>query len=236
MAFLQFERYREKYSKDNIENALRLWEPSKLVVPPKNSIPSRIFPPIQQATVGISMNDGDKSTNGDVVTLQIKFRNTVSIRYLQHWFVDIDKSFRWHPGDDSYRDIFVEQISDTSIDDEMQVAALHELCPHCTYWFFYEHFINDSRFDALIYNCEIITGFIMETMLLWLSIFTMGIFLTIKYYFFIAVSMLCIFLFVIMTHTTDNNIRIYKCPHVNGSAANVRVLDKYALTKIDYNY
>ncbi|MBT0716578.1 Ac81 protein 2 [Dolichomitus sp. PSUC_FEM 10030005] len=237
MAFLQFKRYREKYAKANIDNALRLWEPSKLIVPEKNSVDSRIFPPIVPVTTSLSSQSNDKmQKNNDLVTLQIKFRNTLSISYLQHWFVDIDKSFRWHPGDNSYRDIFVEQSSDTLPGDEMKVAAVHELCAHCTYWFFYEHFIKDSRFDALIYNCEIITGFIMETMLLWLSIFTMGIFLTIQYYFFIAVSILCIFLFAIMTHTTDNNIRVYKCPHINGSAANVLVLDKYALSKLDYDF
>ncbi|MBT0716637.1 Ac81 protein 2 [Dolichomitus sp. PSUC_FEM 10030005] len=247
MAFLQFKRYREKYAKNNIDNALRLWESAKIIAPPRNSIDSRLFPPIvsvatskqlssQTGAAATNNNDDNRQKNNNLVTLQIKFRNTLSIRYLQHWFVDIDKSFRWHPGDNSYREIFVEQSTDTSPSDEMKVAAVHELCSHCTYWFFYEHFIKDSRFDALIYNCEIITGFIMETMLLWLSIFTMGIFLTIQYYFFIAVSILCIFLFAIMTHTTDNNIRVYKCPHINGSAVNVLVLDKYELTKLDYDF
>lgn len=232
MAFLQFERYREKYAKKNIEAALRMWEPAKLVAPATDSINSRIFPPIAPAPP--PRPSSKARVRDEVVTLQIKFRNTVSISYLQHWFVDIDRSFRWHPGDDSYRDIFVDQSSDTSTDDEMKVAAIHELCSHCTYWFFYEHFIKDSRFDALIYNCEIITGFVMETLLLWMSIFTMGVFLTLQYYFFIAVSIVCVFLFAIMTHTTDNNIRVYRCPHINVSAANVLVLDKYALTKIEY--
>lgn len=219
------DHYIKKYSSDAINEALRDWEISKNIVPLEKSIPSRLL----NYTL-------PRNVNSNLIYVTYKDVQKY-FRHLQHWYIEINEKYKWDPGSLNNK-IFTQINSEpssltktTATDNaDVKLARIIEMCNHCTYWYFYDKFIKDSFFDTFLYNCEIITGFRVETLLIWTSFVSLIIFFISQYYFFLFLFVLVLLIFfVAVNKTIDNEIQIELCPHIQCNYKNIAISKEHSL-------
>lgn len=201
-------RMKEKYDEEAVNLALKKWEYAKDLQPSKRSILSRIS--MSEDMVANLQND--KSVRPMQTTFMItkKYPMITSLNILGHYYKCFDDK-TWHPGDTLTTTIFGNRDPNHS-----SVIMIEELCDYCVYKKFNELFYRDVSFNIMTNNCQIITGYIGETILviLYFICLTMTI-ITGKLIFLILT--LSIVLFVILYNIfqiTNNNFSIYYCPHI----------------------
>lgn len=199
---------RQKYSEESVKFALKPWEYAKNLKPTKKSILSRMS--MAENTIS-TLND-----NKDVRPLQTTFIITkkypmvISLNILGHYYKCFDDK-TWHPGDTFSPTIFGSRDPNHS-----SVIMIEEMCHYCVYNLFYDLFYRDLNFNIMTNNCQIITGYIGETILVILYFISMTMVIFTGNLIFLIIT-LSIILFVILYNIfqiTTNNFHINYCPHI----------------------
>lgn len=184
----------KKYTNSAVADSLKEWEHAKDLEPDLDSIKSRLM------EIGSETN----------IILYKRYPIFSMLNIPNHYYLYINGKI-WHPGHESSDDIFHRNDSESGY-----VVGFTEMCSYCTYHFFFNLFKKDKKFNILTNNCQKITGFIFETVLiltfhvtLILFIFTRKIIL-----FVIAITMIFI-IFIYVYISRPNSVFPYsKCPHI----------------------
>lgn len=143
----------QKYSPDNIDDALKPWEYARKKVPKTKSITSR-FASSMLPALKIKTNNIIK-TSFIVYKAYSIFDN---IKILQHYYMVID-GMTWHPG-------FIDDLKIYHPDDtDGNVIKIEEICHFCLYHKMLRNFEADKKFNIITNNCQRITGHMVETAL-----------------------------------------------------------------------
>lgn len=205
---------KDKYTVERVNYELRDWEYAKDKKPALESILSRIS--ISEKTLTkINGKDGDNNENGQrplktTFVITKKYPMLISLNILGHYYKCFnDKT--WHPGDTTSENIFGSRDPNYS-----SVITIEELCDHCFYHSFQNLFYRDVHFNLVLNNCQVITGYIAETILVILYFITLAlvIFTGQIIFLIILLSLLLIVILYNIFQITTNNITINYCPHI----------------------
>ncbi|AMB48690.1 Ac81-like protein [Glossina pallidipes salivary gland hypertrophy virus] len=224
----------KKYTEENIKNALQDWEYAKNQEPAINSIISKLkLPTCRVACNSTTTKQTELSYNQHLETCIKDDENKCSgclkqigtsfivnkkypiIKFIglpNHHYIQIDDKI-WHPGYIHVMNIF----HSIDIDEKnSNIVNGHEVCHYCAYWTMYNNFIKDKEFHIIKNNCQLISGFWVETFLiliyhalLILTIITRNVFLLLFSIFF----MICI---IIHSHVIINTkyLNVQFCKHI----------------------
>lgn len=198
----------DKYSPEAVKFALGIWEYAKDLNPKEKSILSRMS--MSENTITELTNNKHTRPLQTTFVITKKYPMVLSLNILGHYYKCFnDKT--WHPGDTMTPTIFGSRDPRHS-----SVIMIEEMCDYCVYHAFCGLFYRDLNFNIMTNNCQIITGYIGETVLVILYFITLiAVIITGKFIF--LVMALSIILFVILYNIfqiTTNNFHVYYCPHI----------------------
>lgn len=176
-------------------------------------------------SMGIASTDADMpTTNMSSNLLYIKFRPVENVTFFKHWFIDVNNTLRWHPGNTTSSKIF-EPISLVDPNNKLGkdvLVKIHEMCDDCLCEFFEKRFNLDRIFNIFYLNCEIIVGFCLQTILTICTVFFLIIFpVTRKWIFFILFLMFFAILAVCQFCNTTNEVQFTVCKHIITNLQNI---------------
>lgn len=195
----------QKYTKENIEIALKPWEYAKDIQPKLKSITSRFFR---------GPNDSiEDDTNG--VSTSFVLHKIYSlfgpVNLLQHYYLVIDGKV-WHPG-------YVDELKifyDYETNDSNNIVRIEELCHYCVYNNMKSRFEKDRNFNFITNNCQGITGHRVETLftVFYHILLVFGLIFG-KLEILISAILIAISIFI-YNRLQISNIEhsIYSCPHI----------------------
>lgn len=198
----------EKYSESAVKYALSLWEYAKNLKPAKKSILSRMS--MSENTIGQVVNDKNVRPLQTTFIITKKYPMVISLNILGHYYKCVDDK-TWHPGDTLSPTIFGSRDPNHS-----SVIMIEEMCHYCVYQTFSNLFYRDLNFNIMTNNCQIITGYIGETILVICYFITLTMVIITGKLLFLILT-LSIILFVILYNIfqiTTNNFHVYYCPHI----------------------
>lgn len=198
----------QKYTKDNIEMALKPWEYAKSTIPKLKSITSRFFRSPNNTME--SGDDSDVNISTSFVLHKI-YSLFGSVNLLQHYYLVIDGKV-WHPGYVDEMQIFY----DYETNDNNNIVRIEEWCHHCVYNNMKRRFEKDKNFHFITNNCQGITGHRVET-LFTIIYHILLIFALIVGQLKILISAILIALSIFIYNRLQiSNIEhsIYTCPHI----------------------
>lgn len=145
----------DKYTIDRVEYALSEWKYAKDKVPSNESILSRIS--MSETTIADILET--KRPMRTIFVITKKYPMIISLNILGHYYKCFDDK-TWHPGDITTNDIFGSRDPAYS-----NVIMIEEMCHYCFYHTMISLFTKDLNFNIMTNNCQVITGYITETIL-----------------------------------------------------------------------
>ncbi|CAJ2002057.1 Ac81 [Cotesia congregata filamentous virus 1] len=220
----------EKYAVENVKNTLSFLAPYKCVDPPINYFKSAFFPPPY---------DDDSASSpeyGKLHNIKIYYRNTKQHAFIKHWYIDIDGTQRWHPGEKQPPNGGVVDISspppilistNEGFDECLlapRVTGVLELCSRCLYWYLLDKFNKDRYFNIFFHNCELILGYRNETMYSYLVFTCLVLFMFTRILFFLLLLAIFLTITLVMFGKDTVNVAFHRCKHVKAYVRNSIVL------------
>lgn len=175
--FNVYNKLKHKYTDERVRDTLSPWYPAANNEPEISSISSRLI-------------KKDSSTN---FIMYRSYALTKFMPFPRHYYVTIDDNI-WHPGFNDDKNIFNDP---DDIHEQSNISSIVEMCHYCTYWMLYNKFQEDKHFHIFANNCQIITGYFAETLILAMVMISLSMTLITGHYIFLLIIVLCILLMYI---------------------------------------
>lgn len=222
----------KKYTTKKIESALKPWAKFKYLDVPINSINSRLLYKGKSNKYAVSSDNirTNIATDNDSHLIKtnllfVKNQSHNTIRFWNHWFLDINNEQRWHPGSGMEGDILIDFKTDVIKDNLKDILiSINEFCDTCTYWYLVHNFHKDSTFHLAFFNCEIIFDHYLQTFYITLSIISFALYYLSRYILLLYFGILIFVMYLLSSSLKLNTISLYKCPHVYDNVRNRSVI------------
>lgn len=191
-----------KYTRENVDKALARWEYARDLEPRLNSIKSR-------------MHISEENTDLRPIRTSFVFTKKVSLLPLLgimgHYFVSIDDRV-WHPGHNWTDTIFEDYDIENS-----QTVCVEEMCHFCLYRTMDNMFFKDRQFNIMFNNCQIVTGYIWETVLSIFYLLLLVMAIITGHVIFLIITFLIVIVLIVynLIISTSSIITFAWCPHIN---------------------
>lgn len=197
-----------KYSKENVEAAIAEILPVLVLEAPEiESIKSRLVRDIVNSEYGAEGTQSDLHNR----TLFIHYKRVriwESLSLPCHYFVSVG-NYEWHPGTTA-GNIFMKLFNKKA-----STIQISEMCMFCAHLKLLQLFQNDKKFHFFMNNCQRITGYFSELILLYLyHAFLIVFLLTTNMLFFVLAMFLLVVVFVYDLFLTHRDIKMETCPHI----------------------
>lgn len=198
----------DKYTPSAVKLTLQRWEYAKDLEPSPKSVLSRIS--LSETKVAELDTQPNHRPVHTTFMITKKYPMIISLNILGHYYKCFNDQ-TWHPGDTINPEIFGDRDPRHSF-----VIGIEEMCDYCVYKTFENLFYRDLQFNIVTNNCQIITGYIGETILVILYFLCLIATIVCAKLIFLILT-LSIILFVILYNIfqiTTNNTKITYCPHI----------------------